>query len=401
MNSLVPTLLALALCGAAPVEVELSLSGGRTLRGALVEFTERQVTIAGAEGNVTQPTSQLLALAPTTAPSAQPDQAPFVVTLVDGTVLPAAGYTVAKGKALIQLPGREDKIELPTTAIAHVALHPIVRGDMQGQWNEIVGDKHDSDLLVIGKRETLDFLEGELGDIDDTTVQFTLDGEVVPVKRTKAAGIAYFHPEAELPGAVGVASTNDGLHVALHHLRVDGDTLHAKTPAGVEIGLPLATLTRIDFSQGKIMYLGELKPESVEWTPYLGAAALVPAAAAYYQPRIDAAFEGGPLRLDGQEFARGLALRSKTAVVYRLPGKFGRFTAVAGIDDGVRPQGNVKLEIHGDDRVLLQAAIDGRGPALPIDLDLTGVSRLKIVVDFGEDLDVGDQLDLGDARIAK
>ena len=88
-------------------------------------------------------------------------------------------------------------------------------------------------------------------------------------------------------------------------------------------------------------------------------------------------------------------------MVYRLPGRFGRFKAIVGIDDSVRPNGNVRLVISGDDRVLLEATIDGSDEPKPVDLDISGVRRLRILVDFGQRLDVADHLDLCEARIVK
>jgi hypothetical protein len=96
-----------------------------------------------------------------------------------------------------------------------------------------------------------------------------------------------------------------------------------------------------------------------------------------------------------------LTIRSRTELVYRLSGEFRQFLAVAGIDDRVRPAGNVRLVISGDDRELFAETITGSDEPMPINLDITGVKRLKILVDFGQQLDLADCLDLCDARITK
>jgi hypothetical protein len=87
--------------------------------------------------------------------------------------------------------------------------------------------------------------------------------------------------------------------------------------------------------------------------------------------------------------------------VYRLPGRFRRFKAAVGVDDRVRPRGNVRLVIHGDGRLLLETTISGMDPALQLDLDIAGVRRLAILADYGDDLDLADHLDLCDARVVK
>ena len=127
----------------------------------------------------------------------------------------------------------------------------------------------------------------------------------------------------------------------------------------------------------------------------------LPLLAQYYGLRQDRMAEGQPLRLGGEEYRKGLALHSRTMVVYRLPDRFRRFKAVAGIDDRVHPRGSVHLVIRGDERLLLEADVTGLDAPRQIDLDLTGVRRLSILVDFARELNVGDQLLLCEARVIK
>ncbi|MHC4177906.1 MAG: NPCBM/NEW2 domain-containing protein, partial [Planctomycetota bacterium] len=158
---------------------------------------------------------------------------------------------------------------------------------------------------------------------------------------------------------------------------------------------------QIDFSRGKIVFLSDLEPESVTYTPYFGTGKALPLLTKFYALRKDKNLQSGPLQLAEKTYKKGLALHSRTRVVYRLPGRFSRFQAVAGIDNAVRPRGNVRLVIHGDDRVLLEATVTGADPPQPIDLDISGVRRITILADFGEEMDVADHLDLCEARILK
>jgi hypothetical protein len=147
--------------------------------------------------------------------------------------------------------------------------------------------------------------------------------------------------------------------------------------------------------------LSDLKADSVEWVPYFSIGKELPTRAAFYAPRMDRSLGGGPLQLDGQRYKKGVAIHSRTTMVYRLPDRFRRFSALAGIDERVHPRGNVRLVIHGDERELLNVTVAGTEKAKPIDLDVTGVRRLTILVDFGDDLDVADHLDLCEARLTK
>jgi hypothetical protein len=127
-----------------------------------------------------------------------------------------------------------------------------------------------------------------------------------------------------------------------------------------------------------------------------------------FLPRQDASFGGGKLKLSGgdgknrgQEYEKGLAIHSRTELIYRLAGRFRRLTAIAGIDERVRDNGHVRLVISADRRTLLDEQISGDDPPRSLDLELVGAKRLIILVDYGDSLDIGDHLNLCNARLHK
>jgi hypothetical protein len=173
---------------------------------------------------------------------------------------------------------------------------------------------------------------------------------------------------------------------------------------------PLEQVLRADFSAGKIAYLSDMKPSEVRWTPGLG----VPegSASARSQPRSDQSFSGSPLSLlwkddvarsrrDVRTYAKGLAVRSRTEITYRLPAGIKRFIAVAGMDPDDSGHGNVRLEVRGDDRVLWEGVVEAGQAPVEIDVDLSAARRLHLLVDYGEHLDFGDRLHLAEARVTK
>jgi hypothetical protein len=100
-------------------------------------------------------------------------------------------------------------------------------------------------------------------------------------------------------------------------------------------------------------------------------------------------------------YPRGIAVRSRSELVYRIPEGMSRFLLTAGIDPATAAQGHVTLEIRGDDQVLWEGTIDGREPPVEIDVELGAARRLQLVVDYGENLDYGDRLHLIEARFTK
>jgi hypothetical protein len=150
-----------------------------------------------------------------------------------------------------------------------------------------------------------------------------------------------------------------------------------------------------------LTYLGDLKPESIEWTPFFDLGKESPALARFLGPRFDRGRESEIMRLDDKSYKKGVSLTSRTKLVYRLPAGSKRFRALAGIDDAVGNLGSVQLVIQGDGRQLYSGKLTGSDAAVDLDLDLAGVRRLTVFVDFGEDMDIADHLNLCEARIVK
>jgi hypothetical protein len=96
-----------------------------------------------------------------------------------------------------------------------------------------------------------------------------------------------------------------------------------------------------------------------------------------------------------------LAIHSRTAIVYRLAGHYRRFRATAGIDPLASSGAHVELIITADDEPRLMCEITKEDNPISIDVDVAGARRLRILVDFGQNLDIGDRLHLGDARLTK
>jgi hypothetical protein len=389
------TILLVSLLAAAPPAVEVQTLGGEPLSGVLVELGAKQIAVQTAKGRTTLEIGKLVSVSPKGAPAEAGPSPSVWFELIDGSSVVGTEYSARQGQARVVLSGGK-VLEIPTQNIHWVRLQAQSE-PLAAEWSKIVESQVDGDLLVARKGDSIDFHKGVLRDVSDAAVSFDLDGELLAVKRPKVYGLVYFHRKAaDLPEAVCRITDATGAVWAARSVALAADVLTWTTPTGLAVTRPLAEVTRIDFSQGKIVYLADLKPESSSWTPYFATGKQMPARNEFFAPRTDKSLSSGPMELNGKPQLRGLALHSRTHLVYRLPGRFQRFKALVGIDDRVRPNGHVRLVIQGDDRVLLETTVAGTEAAKPVDLDLTGVRRLSILVDFGENLDVADHLDLAE-----
>lgn len=404
-----------ALLLAASPEVTATKLDGTFESGELQSWTAQEVVIATQAGTETIPADELLELKFST-PAGQDAMGPRV-ELVDGSRLPVSDYSTSKNSAQLQLahPARPDSqpLSIPLEEIRAVQLQSL-EPEVAPQWIEIRGLNLPSDVVVVAKRggKSLDHLECVVGAITKDEVELAVDGNKMRVPRGKVAGVIYYRSNEPHPAAAIVAGA-EGLRIAAANLELRRESLHVTTESGVQLAWPLSDLASVDLSAGKVAFLGDLKPASVKWQPLVGLPAAASRAIQFGQPRFNRSASGGQLTLAYRDanlavgspqiktFAKGLALRSHSEVIYRLPVGYSRFLADAGIDPNDSASGNVHVTVFGDDEPLFEQSIDGLDAPVALDLDVAGVKRLKIVVDYGENLDTGDWLNLCNARIVK
>ena len=394
------TLLVIAAIAATAPPVDVETLASEAVSGRLVRLDAGWVSVETAGGPVSVEIDQMLAISAVNAKIPPPSKSTVWVELVDGGLLLGQEYSTSGPTArLVTVDGKT--LEFPVRDVGSVRFESQT-DSMAKEWSRIVEAAPDGDLLVVRKGQMLDFHEGLLRDVTDTLVRFESDGDVLPVNRGKVHGLRYHRPAArELPQPVCRLTDTYGSVWPVVSIRLEDDVLKWTTPLGLELGMPLEMVVRIDYSRGKVVYLSEMEPEAVDWTPYFGPTDNVESLAKFLWPREDRSLDSGPLQLDGRPYERGLAIHSRTRLTYRLAGDFRRFKATAGIDDSVRPAGHVRLVIHGDGRVLFEADVAGTDAPKLLDLDVSGVRRLVILVDFGENLDTADHLDLCEARVVK
>ncbi|MFI2486163.1 glycoside hydrolase family 97 catalytic domain-containing protein [Promicromonospora kroppenstedtii] len=116
--------------------------------------------------------------------------------------------------------------------------------------------------------------------------------------------------------------------------------------------------------------------------------------------------DGNPLRIAGVTYAKGVGMHATGSVTAWLGGTCTAFTAQVGIDDEVLDKpgdtgvGSVRFAVYGDGEPLAETPVlsndDG---AVALDVDVTGVRRLRLVADEGSDGKNFDHADWADARV--
>jgi hypothetical protein len=110
--------------------------------------------------------------------------------------------------------------------------------------------------------------------------------------------------------------------------------------------------------------------------------------------------DGGPIRIGSQVFEHGIGAHAPSRITVALDGGCSLFLADVGLDEEVGDHGSVVFEVWGDgERLATSGLVRGPQPSVPIAADLSGISRMDLVVTPGGDGNAFDHADWGNARL--
>lgn len=387
MNGII---LALAMVAGGPT-VESTTLAGEQQAGELAKLSAASLTIRNDVDVVEIPTSELLEIRfPQNAQQKPALPTPPLAELSDGSRFAWTSVVATTREMTFETP-RFGKITLPAQAAASLRFAP---GDpkIDKAWEELTERNLKTDMLVIRKNDVLDHLDGTIGEIENDTIHFVVDGEDVAVKREKVFGVIYAGRAPAEQKAVCEITTTSGDRLKVQQAGWNDGLLEAQLVGKASIRVAADAVQVLDFSLGKVQFLSQMEPREVKYTPYFDHV---------WKHHTDRTRDGGPLRLGGKSYPRGLWIHSRTQLKYRIGGNYRKFQATMGIDQAVAPKGDVHVVISGDGKTLFEGGVRGTDAPLPLDLDVSGVRDLEILVDFGGDLDIADHLDLADAKVIK
>lgn len=249
-----------------------------------------------------------------------------------------------------------------------------------------------ADLVLLANG---DELAGQLGLLSARGL--TIDGELGAAEltwdRVTAVLFGLARPETFAAGERGeamrtIAGLRDGSRLLARGLEVEGTTLRLVPWWSEEQAAYSLAAEHLVFLQplgGRARYLSDLKPESYRHIPYLSLG---------WNYRLDRCVTGRLLRARGKLYLKGVGMHSASRLTWRLDRPYRRFEAAVAIDDAAGPRGSVVFRVFVDSEERYRSPVVRGGAApLPISVDLTGGSRLSLIVDFA---DRGDELDLAD-----
>ena len=312
------------------------------------------------------------------------------------TIFPASGGRISativgeNDEAVVADTAIGSQLNLPLASLAGVWFH---KSDANSKARALFDELAGKDVLLIERDGKLSTIRGGVLTLGPNGGRFMLNRKERAFQLDNVAGIVFatgVGSDDTWPATVRLA---DGGEFVGRLLQADPTTMTFATSMGADVTLPLAAVSEARFRSERVVYLSDLRPARTKTAGMLHEAS---------PPRFDRSVANIPLSIDGVRYDRGIGVQSKTELVYAIDGAYDSFAATIGIDDAVRPRGDVVFRIEGDSRVLFDSgSVTGRDGPKQVTLDVTGIRELALIVDFGEGMDVSDHADWADARLIK
>ena len=261
MNGL--SLLVLLAVAQAPT-VEVQTLSESLLQGTLESLTANSVIVKTSSGSETVPTTNILQIR-SAAPASTAVVESILVRLIDDSQLRVRTF-VSSGTAATVTHPQLGELQIPATSVSSVrfaAADPKV----ETEWNQLIERAPKKDMIAIRKAEVLDHLDGVVGSMNDSTLQFQLDGDDLAVKREKIFGLIYSKRESTARKAVAQLELTSGDRLSAKQIEWNGTKWQVRLVTGLELSVAPESLRVIDYSISKFTYLSDLEPRGMKHTP--------------------------------------------------------------------------------------------------------------------------------------
>jgi hypothetical protein len=248
-------------------------------------------------------------------------------------------------------------------------------------------------VIILAKDGTLADVAGHIKSWDGAQLQMVYEGEqrAIGAERFQAVVFAAHPSTRSAATARQVVRMNSGDVLSGAWQSFTDDKVAVETPWKEVVSIPVSNIAEISTRNGNLVQLSELEPVNVEQTPYFGR---------LIGYRADQSLDGGPLKLKGETYVRGLAVHSRCVLTYALDGEFAKFKTTVGFDDAAGTIGCVTCRVVGDGKDLFAKTDMKSADGLQtLDLPVAGVKELVLDVDFGSDEDAGDRIIWGEPRL--
>ncbi len=319
------------------------------------------------------------------------DDAEAVLELAEGGRLLA--QRLAIGDEACQLAWPHGRLSVPLDAVRAIRFRP---GQTRPDFQAAFATAEPFDRLFAENGGQVVAIRGFIEELDDERLMIEWDGAPREVPRAKLFGIVLASIDAtrnqRAPCRVDLAcgSRLEGAIVSL--TGGESATLAFRPSWEAELAIPWEGVARVSIRSDRLVYLSDLAPVEVE------EASIV---AFPRRWQADLSVRGRPLTLGTRTFAKGIGMQARSRLAFGIDGRFDLLCATIGIDAGTGGHGDCVFVVLGDGQQRFRKRVKGTDPPCDLRVDVRGVTELVLLVEPGEDLDLGDHADWCDACLIR
>lgn len=360
-----------------------------TLEGEVLEGNLRTIDVDGvvslADQNI--PLEGLRSITPIGQVD-ETDNAIGKVVLICGSELAVSKISLLDEEFVLSVK-ELGEIKVPIDSVRALRFGKLRRGSRFQKalldWDET----REQDTIFISGGAELQEVEGLIEEFDSETLIFDRDDKLQMIPVNRAYGVVLASPllkERERPSCV--LSIKGGSRIRADIIKYINNEVSLSLIENIELSVSWERIKRITLRSPRLAYLSDLEPVDYKVSPIV-------ALKRNYQK--DRTITGLPIKINDQEYDKGLGFASGMQLDFLNEGLYDLFVAEIGIDDDALGYGDCEFVVMDRDEVLFRARVKGGEAAKLIKVDITGRSRVSLRVDPGKDLDIADHADWADA----
>jgi len=312
------------------------------------------------------------------------------IELLDGGRLVAHGLRIKEERCHVQW--RYGTFSLPLDVVRAVRLRPEQRNP---DFEKALGAGEESDRLFALTDNKPVMVKGFIEELDDENIAFERNGQRETIPRPKLFGIvvALVGSTSEHTGQC-LLDLADGSSVwgRIESLETVAPNQSARLTFSLrndaDVTIPWDSVASVSVQSSRLVYLSDLTPIQIVEEPIV----------AFPRPwQRDRSVGRRPLTLDGRTFVKGIGVQARSQLTLNAGGEFELMTATIGIDAEAAGRGDCEFIVLADGRELFRKRMRGIDPPSDLRVDIQGVTKVTLLVEPGEDLDIGDHADWCDA----
>lgn len=250
-----------------------------------------------------------------------------------------------------------------------------------------------NDVLIALRDGNVTVVRGALVVLGPNGGTFTVGGRTLPFRTDITYAVVFGGGLSATPAGTLTVALRDGSQFTAAITTADANSLSLALAGQRTASVPIAEVEQIAVRSPRVTFASDMPPSDVKFEPYLDTP---------WPYRRDRAVSNRPMRLGGIEYLKGLGVHSRSEIAFDLDGRYRQFAATIGIDDSVRPRGNVVFRILTDNREAFSSGpVTGKDEPRPILVDVARAKQVRLIVEFGDELDLGDHADWANARFIR